>query len=261
MLSNENITVGNVLALTANAVNFLSGNGNIQGAIDVLHEALAALRQCVTPIVDVDADAGTGTGAGDVPCDTARRPPRPRGHDFSMDTVSDDGQHTSFRSVSTNVDAFPNCQDGNPFCLLNRAILFEGCHPTSTPSDGLLNHLTMVVTYNLGLAYHLLGMHNGNNQRKNYSKALKMYKVTASLMRLYPDNRGRDLLYLAVFNNMGNIYSHFYDRENTQHCLEGMKAILMSCSDNDELKSEDYSPFYMNMMMFYRQRTVASAAA
>jgi tetratricopeptide (TPR) repeat protein len=230
MLSNENTNVGNVLALTANAVNFLSGNGNIQGAIDVLHEALAALRQCVTS--------------------------------KSMDTaVSDDGQHSSFRSVSTNVDAFPNCQDGNPFCLLNRAILFEGCHPTSTPSDELLNHLSMVITYNLGLAYHLLGMQNGNNQRKNYNKALKMYKVTASLMRLYPDNRGRDLLYLAVFNNMGNIYSHFYDRENTQHCLEGMKAILMSCSDNDELKSEDYSPFYMNMMMFYRQRTVASAAA
>jgi hypothetical protein len=175
-----------------------------------------------------------------------------------MNTVSDDGQHSSFRSVFTNVDAFSDC---NPFCLLSRALIFEGCHPTSTPSDELLNHLSMVVTYNLGFAYHLLGMQNGNNQKKNYNKALEMYKMTAALMRLYPDSRGRDLLYLTVFNNMGNIYSHFYDRENTQHCLEGMKAMLMSCSDSDELKIDDYSPFYMNILMFYRNRTVGTPAA
>jgi tetratricopeptide (TPR) repeat protein len=235
--SNENMTIDTVLALNANAVNFLSDNGNIQGAIGMLHEALAVLRQCITPIV----------GAGDASCP-----------DSSMDTVTDDGQQSSIRPVFTNVDAFSDC---NPFCILSRAVLFEGCNPTSTPPDGLLNHLSMVITYNLGLAYHLLGMQNGNDQKKNYNKALEMYKMTAALMRLHPDSRDRDLLHLAVFNNMGNIYFHFFDRGNTQHCLGGMQAILMSCSGNDELKSEDYSPFYMNILMFYRKRTIGTPAA
>jgi tetratricopeptide (TPR) repeat protein len=222
------MTVGNVLALNANAVNLLSSNGNAQGAINVLREALTALRQMIL-----------------VP----------------IDTESDNFQETyKLRSVSAKLDDFVSSfQDDNSFHLFSRAILVEGCGQVLAPSDHLLNRISMVVTYNMGIAHHLLGTQNGNNQRRNYIKALTMYEVAYTLKKEYADNH--DLVYLAVFNNMGHIYSHFFDKQSTKRCLEGMLSVLMSCSSNEDRAGEEYHPFFMNILMYYMQETVATPAA
>ncbi len=118
----------------------------------------------------------------------------------------------------------------------------------------------MVVTYNIGISYHLLGAQNGNNQRKIYTKALAMYKVAYTLEKEYAGDN-RDLVYLAVSNNMGHIYSHFFDKQSTKRCLEGMLSVLMSCSSNEDRAGEEYHPFFMNILMYYMQETVATPAA
>jgi hypothetical protein len=239
--STQDMTVGKAFALNANAVNLLSSNGNhVQGAIDELIKAIEVLRQCLVPVI---------TAANNVSC-----------HDSSNDTVLGDGQHYTFRSVPTSIYAFLDHHDDNSFYLFKRAILVEECDHTLTPSDRLMNYISMVVAYNLGLAHHLLGMQNGDNQRKNYSKALTMYHAAYDLMMECPaDNR--DLLYLAVLNNMGHIYNYSFDSRNSQACLEGMEFIVMPYSSNGKKMSDDYTPFLMNIFMFSKQKKVVTASA
>jgi hypothetical protein len=125
-----------------------------------------------------------------------------------------------------------------------------------------VSRVSAVVTYNnMGLAHHLLGLQQkGNSQRKNFTKASRMYKVADALYMVYPDN-GDILVFLAIGNNMAHIHSHFFDNESVRSCLDGIHVILMSSSSDTEKTSENFSPFYMNIMMFYRQMTIASPAA
>ena len=222
------MTVGNVLALNVHAVNLMTSDGNVQDAIDILREALTALRQMIL-----------------VP----------------FDTGPDDAQETyKLRSVSAKLDDLTSSlQDDNSFHLFSRAILVEGCGQVLAPSGHLLNRIAMVVTYNLGIAHHLLGTQNGNNQKRNYTKALTMYEEAYTLKKEYADNR--DLVHLAVFNNMGHIYSHFFDKQSTKRCLEGLHSVLISYSSNEDRACEEYDPFFMNILMYYMQETVATPAA
>jgi hypothetical protein len=232
------MTIDSALALNTNAVSLLMGSGNVQGARDVLRETLAKLRHCLVPVVD----------AGDASCHyTAKE-----------DTVSNNVEHcTILRSVTIGVGNFSKAQDDDTFYLFERAILIERCNQTLAPTDRLLTRIVAVVTYNLGLAHHLLGLQNGNYQRENYAKALRFYETADTLNRgTYPNNRG--ILFLAAVNNSAHIHSHFLNNGNTQTCLDRMSSILMS-SSRDVKMSEEYSPFFMNIM-FYRQMTVAPAA-
>jgi hypothetical protein len=236
------MTIDSTLALNANAVSLLMSSGNVQGALDTLRETLAKLRQyCLVPIVD----------AVDVSY-----------HHTAKDTVAENVEHSStIRSVPTYVvNNFSKSQDDNAFYLFERAILIEAYEQMLVPTDRLLNRIAAVVTYNLGLAHHLLGLQNGKNERKNYAKALRFYEVADTLNSKYDPDNG-DILILAIVNNAAHVHAHFFDNENTQRCLDRMSSILVSTSSSDEEKmTEEYSPFYMNMM-FYRQMSVASPAA
>jgi hypothetical protein len=121
------MTVDSALALNANAVSLLMSSGNVQGAIDVLCQTLATLRQCLVPDVD----------AGDVSY-----------HHTAKDTVADDAEHSStIRSVPTDVvNNFSKSQDDNAFYLFERAILIEACDQILVPTDQLLNRIAAVVT-------------------------------------------------------------------------------------------------------------------
>jgi hypothetical protein len=235
------MTVGKAFALLGFAVILLSSNGNTQDAIDELIKAIEVL-QCLVPVVD----------AGDASSCYAS----------SKDATSSDGQQYTLRSAPARIYAFLDHQDDNSFSLFNRAILVEEGDHISPPSHRLLNHMSMVVAYNLGLAHHLLGMQNGDNQRKNYSKALRMYHAAYALTMEYPaDNR--DLFYLAVLNNMGHIYNYSFDNINSKQCLGEMESILMLYASNEKKMSCDYSTFFMNIMMFSKQMPgpVAAQAA
>jgi hypothetical protein len=227
--------IDSALALNANAVSLLTVSGNVQGAIDVLRETLAELCNYLVPIVD----------AGGASC-----------HHTEEDTVSDNVGHCSIRSVPIDVDNVSKSQDDDAFYFFERAILIEGYDQTLVPTDRLLTRIVVVVTYNLGLAHHLLGLQNENYRKENYAKALRFYEVANSTNRTNPDNRG--ILSLAAVNNAAHIHSHFFNNGNTQRCIDGMSSILMS-SSRDEKTSEEYCPFYMNTM-FYKQMIVAPAA-
>jgi hypothetical protein len=238
------MTVGDVLALNANAVNLLSSDGSVQGAIMVLLEALTALRQMRLVPIDTDQDnvqENYNLLSVSVKLD-----------DYTSSYQDDNSFHLFGRAIFVK-----GCSQ--VFHLFGRAIFVKGCSQVLAPSDYLLNRISMVVTYNMGMAHHLLGTRNGNKQRRNYTRALTMYEVAYTLKKEYADNR--DLAYLAVFNSMGHIYSHFWDKQSIHRCLEGMHSVLMSCPSNEDRAREEYDPFFMNVMMYYKKEAVTTPAA
>lgn len=202
----------------------LTKNGYVQSAIKLLREAFVELRKSLVPAIDV--------------ADVSR-------HYTSKDTVSDDAEQYAIRSVAADMKDFSKYQHENPLYLFTRAILIEGCR------------ISAVVTYNMGLAHHLLGLQqNGDRQRTNYTKASRMYKVADTLCRVYPDN-GDILVFLAVGNNMAHIHSHFVDNESVQSCLGGTNVILMSSSSDVEKMSENYSPLKPLFLILHEHYNVS----
>lgn len=62
-------------------------------------------------------------------------------------------------------------------------------------------------------------------------------------------------------NNTGHLHSHFFANDRTQLCLEGIRSLLMSSTGGDEKASEEYGPFYLNILVLYGNKTAASPAA
>ena len=110
--------------------------------------------------------------------------------------------------------------------------------------------LSAMILYNVGLIYHRLALLTGSTTY--FSKAMKLYDIAASIV-LAPGaehNFHHDLtvLQLALYVNMGHIYSNFLEQEGTKRCAEGIQA-LFSSVDVNCLNPETRKLFYQNMFV------------
>uniref|UniRef100_A0A7S3L496 KIF-binding protein n=1 Tax=Amphora coffeiformis TaxID=265554 RepID=A0A7S3L496_9STRA len=111
--------------------------------------------------------------------------------------------------------------------------------------------LSAMILYNLGLLYHRLALLTGSTTY--FSKAMKLYDIAASIV-LSPgaeqENFHHDLtvLQLALYVNMGHIYSNFLEQEGTMRCAEGIQT-LFSSVDVNCLNPETRKLFYQNMFV------------
>jgi hypothetical protein len=140
-------------------------------------------------------------------------------------------------------------QEQDAFSIFDRAFLID-----IYSSEG--QHLTIpVLLYNMGLAHQLLGMEDLHSQRSNLKKAMKVYKMAATV--------ANDLVSLAVANNMGHIYSQFCDTQQSQCCLDSLQAGLHAIQQdpNVEILEDEFSAFQMNVLIMHGQKKVAAAAA
>jgi hypothetical protein len=146
-------------------------------------------------------------------------------------------------------------QEQDAFSIFDRAFLFDSSVlATVYTSEEGQNYTTTVLLYNIGLAYQLLGMQDFRSQQRNFKKAMKVYRMAAAI--------ANDLVFLAVSNNMGHIYSHFCETLESQRCLDCLQAGLNAIQDSKvEILVDEFSVFQMNVMIMHGQKTVAAAAA
>jgi hypothetical protein len=72
------------------------------------------------------------------------------------------------------------------------------------------------------------------------------------------------LVYLAVMNNMGHIYSHFCEGRGAQRYLQLLQTMLETMkSSGIDILSDEYLPFSMNVLILLvgGQEVAAAAAA
>jgi hypothetical protein len=152
-------------------------------------------------------------------------------------------------------------QDQDACSIFDRAFLIESSDLVSVHSIEGQNYATTVLLFNMGLAYQLLGMMQDfhSKQGMNLKKAMKIYQMTASMLE-HSGDQENGLICLAVSNNMSHIYTHFYETQDAQRCLDCLQENLIAIlNSNAEIHIDESRTFQMNVLL--RHGTVVAAAA
>jgi len=145
--------------------------------------------------------------------------------------------------------------------LLDEGMVAEGSSLASLEQEDR-NITSAILLYNLGLAYHLMGIGGTlSSHDHNLRKALKLYKMMLDVADHCHNDDDCKIFYLAAWNNMGHIYSQFCEEGQVQSCLDWLRSVLAVASDNDETWNEDYFHFTMNILLLHGHSTVVAAAA
>jgi hypothetical protein len=134
--------------------------------------------------------------------------------------------------------------------------------------------LASIVTYNMAVVCHRLGITNGFVSENYLSKALQLYKISCHIIHeqlnheqycevddddddstfIQPNcHSSISLLLMAGYNNMAHISSLLYDIDEMECYLEDLRNVICDCNDEKiycpSLDSEEYYVFLMNIMM------------
>jgi hypothetical protein len=155
-------------------------------------------------------------------------------------------------------------QDHHVFSLFDRALVIDSAELAAASSIAGQNCATAVVLFNMGLANQLQGMQDLPSQQTNFKKAMRHYIIATEILDrcTVSGDEVSGLLYLAVSNNMGHIYSHFCETKVAHRCLEWLHNILGSMArSNVDTLGDEYLPFHLNVMILHGQAALAAAAA
>lgn len=162
------------------------------------------------------------------------------------------------------------------FTLFNRAFVVEASDLRSL--DEFEQHeILAIFLYNIALSHHSMALQAGaatsakgaDLENKYYEAAHGFYEMAVNT--LYQEQREgtvRFLLLLALFNNMGHIFSKFYNHIGTRICCELIRDILTIVSEwdkenagstNDE-RNNDFA-FFRSFFHHAQRRTLVPAAA
>jgi hypothetical protein len=172
------------------------------------------------------------------------------------------------RSVSSRELAFVSkmssldCREQHEFSLFDQVFVIESTDEKVLSSEMNRNRTLVVVLYNMALAYHLMGTRDANDQKKNLKRSIRYYKMAMEVLRRNKDIDEKKLMFLAISNNMGNIYSHVFETTRAQSCLESMASVLESLSSDPSVDMGDaYTFFHLNVVIVFAQTEVGAAAA
>jgi hypothetical protein len=173
------------------------------------------------------------------------------------------------RSVSSRELAFVskmssiNYREQHAFSLFDQAFVIESTTDEKLLSWGMKrNRALVVVLYNMALTHHLMGVRNANDQKKNLKRSMRYYQMAMEVLRRNKDIDQKKLMFLAVSNNMGNIYSHAFDTTRAQSCLDSMASVLEALSGDPSTDMGDaYTFFHLNVVILFGQTAPAPAAA
>jgi hypothetical protein len=104
-----------------------------------------------------------------------------------------------------------------------------------------------------------MGLRDANNQTKNLKQSMRYYHMAMKVLGRNKDIDGKKLmLFPAISNNMGNIYSHVFETARSQSCLNLMASVLVALSDDMD---DAYVFFHLNVVISFGQEAPAAAAA
>jgi len=208
------------------------------------NKATEILREAVTQLL-LSVDKGTQ----EVPC-------QPPAHELLKI------QSVQINELSNTSKHMKLVQDHTTFSLYDRAFVIVGPGVKQTSCPEGQNRLSASLLYNLGLAYHLMGMlSNGVSQHKSLKKALKLYKSVLVVVGRDPTSDFGNIFNLAAWNNMGHIYAQSFSTNQVQHCLEQLRLTMAITNSTDEALSEDYLHFRMNIWLLHGKDVMAAPAA
>jgi hypothetical protein len=165
------------------------------------------------------------------------------------------------QSIDLSETGAASFQEHHPFSLFARAFVIPTNKATSLSSRVAREKMTAAILYNMGLAHHLLGIRDSINGQRSLKHALKFYQMAMEVLGRTVSIDETKLMFLAITNNMGSIYSHNFEINKVRVCLEWMAVSLKSLysTTRDDMNlGEEYIHFQMNVVF---PKTKVSPAA
>ena len=158
----------------------------------------------------------------------------------------------------------------NAFSFYSSAFIFSGSEDELKSTSSNEVRLAAVVLYNFGLCFHVNGI-NRAASKSYFAKALQMYTTAIGLLEtssaISPPTEDKDaLLLLALYNNIGHIYSCDHKSGDIQNCLEKIRKILAARTQqggHDAISSAhgfEYLDFHLNVVILHGTRRHPPAA-
>jgi hypothetical protein len=123
--------------------------------------------------------------------------------------------------------------------------------------------LSLIVIFNLALAYHLAAVQN-NMCRRRLQKALQLYEI-AYQMQLETQHEQQQVnslrFTIIIANNVGEIHRTVNDRSKHMKCLQQLlSAIIYLVDCQSPVESIELEGFFRNTSQLILQKRCASAA-
>jgi tetratricopeptide (TPR) repeat protein len=115
----------------------------------------------------------------------------------------------------------------------------------------LLPHVPAVVVYNMAMLYHREAITEGSHEkfeqaREKYLLALRLLEENV-VWGIYSCQF--NMLLLAIYNNLGHIYSHYWFIPGIVRCRDQMLVTFLQTDCVRLMTKDEYIFFYMNLLV------------
>lgn len=194
-------------------------------------------------------------------------------------------QTSSDGSCATSSSSLPS----TAYSMYNRALVFA--EEDSQDDTSLLvtykYRTGAIILYNLALVHHTIGVQLGVSAALPHATRLYEMALQSIIIGCSSDSPAAtplsdsslsymqnlvsmdvEKLFMALLNNLGNIYTHLYDYQNAQRCFTHLRVVLAACSPGPPSQNgtsispedEEYTFFFLNAIFQGKELCVAPAA-
>jgi hypothetical protein len=148
----------------------------------------------------------------------------------------------------------------NVFVVFYRAFTYCEEHGVSSSSTDYTKAAATLL-YNMGLAFHQIGIQENN--KAALEKSLSAYQMAYTILSQKCDDSFSCLVMLALCNNMSHIHGHFFNLEEAKSFWDLMTEILVCVSLIDSsIAVNDFDFFVAEVVLFEgRDRELECAPA
>jgi len=264
----------NIIGMNKKAVGCLL-QGDNDGAVQTLGMALSTLQLYHELETAAKTHIGQQTQPEEHGMNAARKtqykefPSLPENLLSSLATTNH--SDSPMTSVRLTHNGMTDCSSGT-FCVFNRALIIHkdelycrGNDYKASFSTIISHHydrLLAVLLYNMGLSLHLQSLRSGRSAE--LKGALDLYEMSLSVVEtswLQFDVDDLMLLMAALFNNLEHIHSNLYNIRQGETCIEWLRVLAGHPPFQKLMQREEYSPFFMNLLVVLKQQSLMSPAA
>ena len=143
------------------------------------------------------------------------------------------------------------------YSMYNRALVLSEDQDDCALLVTYKHRTSAIILYNLALVHHNIGVHLGVSAALPH--ALKLYEMAMETVDRAANFVDVQKLLFALLNNMGNIHTHLFHFEHTEHCFNTLRVVL-AASAQTSVMDDDYVFFFLNALFQGKEMCFAPAA-
>lgn len=155
---------------------------------------------------------------------------------------------------------FRDASPSNMFTIYSNAFTTQTCGSVDGKPPV---ELILVLIFNLALVYHIRGLRHPTAPQTDLRAALHYYKLGLTIVqqhtRLCADSSIFYLISLALLNNAGHVFFHFFKMEEAKQCRDHMDCLLQG--DHLFDISEEHTEVFFSNVFFSKSCNIRVAAA